>query len=635
LNLAGQPITTEDYRRLLARWIERETADCSLFRRVDSQEGAEIVGRNGSGNYAGLLLPYVWPGEDRVREYRLRRDAPDIEYDANGRPKERGKYLSPPGRGNLLYFPVGVDPLWLSDAAIDLVITEGEFKTVALFRAAWHGLGESADRPRFLPVGLSGVWNWKGTVGKATNAAGARVDVKGVIPDFGRVEWKSRRVIIVFDRDLESNDKVRWARDLLAKELRRRGARVHVFPWPEVQVKGIDDYLAAAGPDIVLDLIERAPEHGSGPGVHETNFVRPVALTVDDLLELKAPERQVLIETMVPRPGAVMLMGAHKSGKTVLAVQMAIAEASGHALMDSYRISEKGPVIVIEQDDPAGDISVRDYLKVSPVPVRGVPLYLFTRIKPRFGLDFCSWLESEISGRGARLVVLDSFCLSGCFSLSLLTAISCVRLQSTLNTWAFAETTVQAKDSYTALRPHRPPGIDIVKIENEEVALLDDLGKRNSCTLLILHHISKSSFGMDWSDQAAGTFSMGAAVEAQIHIARFKDLPGNAPERIVQGRCRHLEGFEAVIRFRKQTLDYELVLEGPGAPLFVEICQLRNAFGDRIFSPRDLYQELGISRASASRLIAKLSAAGVLDRTGYGEYRLAASVLQQWRGTSK
>jgi hypothetical protein len=277
VNLAGQPITPEDYDKLLARWIDRETADRSLFRRVDSRDGAAIVGRDGSGNYAGMLVPYVWPGEGHVREYRLRRDHPEVEYDANGKPKERGKYLSPPGRGNLLYVPVGVDPLWLSDDSIDLIVTEGEFKTVALFRAAWHGLGDTADRPRFLPVGLAGVWNWRGTIGKTTNSSGARVDVKGVIPDFGRVEWKQRRVTIIFDRDLESNEKVRWARDLLAKELRYRGSRVHIFRWPAVQEKGIDDYLAAAGPDVVLELIERAPAHGSRARTDEASSVRPEA----------------------------------------------------------------------------------------------------------------------------------------------------------------------------------------------------------------------------------------------------------------------------------------------------------------------------------------------------------------------
>ena len=77
------------------------------LRRVDSLTGGEIVGRK-SGNYAGILIPYFHPGSDRVREYRLRRDQPDLEYDSAGNLKTRQKYLSPPGRSNMLYVVPGV-----------------------------------------------------------------------------------------------------------------------------------------------------------------------------------------------------------------------------------------------------------------------------------------------------------------------------------------------------------------------------------------------------------------------------------------------------------------------------------------------------------------------------------------------
>jgi AAA domain-containing protein len=332
-----------------------------------------------------------------------------------------------------------------------------------------------------------------------------------------------------------------------------------------------------------------APAHVKGKAARE----RPVALTVEDLLKLQVPERKMLIETLIPTPGAVLLVGAHKSGKTVLSAQIAIAEASGHPLMDNYRVIDQGAVIVVEQDDPAGDVSMRDYLRASPIPVAGLPFHLFTRIKYRFGPDFYSWLESEIEGREARLVILDS---------------------------------------YTALRPHRRSGGDIVKVESDELTLIDALGKRHKCTIMVLHHVSKGSFGMDWSDQTAGSFSIGAAVEGQIHISRFKDLPASAPERLLQGRGRHLEDFQSVIRFRKPTLDYEIVLEGSGAPLFMEILEIKTNFQDRVFSQKDLYQELGMSRSSAFRLTVRLSSAGVLRRQGYGEYQLSAEVLCQLGG---
>jgi putative DNA primase/helicase len=259
INAAGGPLTSNDLVALESRWIDRDTAKRQLLRRVDAIDGSALVGRNGTGNYAGMVIPNVWPGQDRIREYRLRRDHPEFE---NGKPK--AKYVAPPGRGNLLYFPVGTDPAWLNDGQLSLVITEGEFKAIALARAACHG--HPPGQPRFLVVAISGVWNWKGTIGKTTDADGNRVDVKGAIPDLDRLVWDERRVVIVFDADLEHNESVQAARFMLTRELRSRAAQVSWFCWPADRpplAKGIDDLLAALGPEPVLQLIAAAQPSGS------------------------------------------------------------------------------------------------------------------------------------------------------------------------------------------------------------------------------------------------------------------------------------------------------------------------------------------------------------------------------------
>ncbi len=221
------------------------------------------MGRNGrGGDYSGLLIPYLLPGDDHVRDFRLRRDHPEMEGTKPG-----FKYVSPPGRGNMLFFPAGTDPAWLADASLPLLITEGEFKTMALMRAARYGLPDGS-RPRFLAVGLGGVWNWRGVTGKTTDADGHRIDVKGPIADLSRISWDDRRVLVVFDADLEENESVRIARFMLTKELRSRGAQVSWFNWPAdrpAAAKGIDDYLAAVGAEPVLQLIDAALERTADP----------------------------------------------------------------------------------------------------------------------------------------------------------------------------------------------------------------------------------------------------------------------------------------------------------------------------------------------------------------------------------
>jgi hypothetical protein len=252
-SLPGEGLTPADYATLEARWIDRELADRAGLRRVDSLTGGEIVGRK-SGNYAGIIIPYFKPGSEHVREYRLRRDHPDMEYDSTGDLKPRQKYLSPPGRSNMLYLVPGMPEEMLRDISLPLVITEGEFKTLALWRLANH---RAAGRPRFLPIGMSGVYNWRGTIGKTTGPNGGRLDVKGPIPDLEWIAWNGRRVVIAYDADAVTKEMVRMARSELALHLRSRGAIVGFLEWDPNRGKGIDDHLAMVGPEMVLEEIAR------------------------------------------------------------------------------------------------------------------------------------------------------------------------------------------------------------------------------------------------------------------------------------------------------------------------------------------------------------------------------------------
>ena len=244
-NLFGGPLSTADYDRLEQRWICRDYADSARLRRVTSIDGAEIVGRQGKpGDYAGIIIPYFNPLDGRLRDYRLRRDHPEIELDNHGSRKECQRYLAPPGKGNMLYVPVGADPELLQNAELPLVITEGEFKTIALWRAARHAGGESSDRPSYLPIGLSGVYNWRTRTPKTVDPEGHRVDAPGPIADLLWIVWSGRLVIILFDSDIKIKIDVQTARDRLTAELQGRGAEVAWFPWAKdipPEQKGVDD----------------------------------------------------------------------------------------------------------------------------------------------------------------------------------------------------------------------------------------------------------------------------------------------------------------------------------------------------------------------------------------------------------
>ncbi|HEX8173977.1 MAG TPA: DUF3854 domain-containing protein [Pyrinomonadaceae bacterium] len=254
-----QSLTDADVRLLATSFISPALALSAGIFRVDTYNGGLIVGRNGNADYSGLVFPYFLPDEPCPREYRLRRDNPDLEQKSDGTIKAKAKYLSPPGKGNLLYFVPMTSSEWLTDSTLPICITEGEKKTLALWELSWHGLPDAAPTPSFLPIGLSGVWNWRGTVGKADNEKGQRQDVKGVIPDLDLIKWKGRIVYILFDVNVKTDDSVQAARRELSKELTRRGAVVLFVELPELDsINGVDDLLALKGAGYVCALFDAA-----------------------------------------------------------------------------------------------------------------------------------------------------------------------------------------------------------------------------------------------------------------------------------------------------------------------------------------------------------------------------------------
>src|SRR5262249_55700375 len=108
------------------------------------------------------------------------------------------------------------------------------------------------------PIGLAGVWNWRGVIGKAPGPNGERRDVKGPIPDLDRIVSAGRQAIIAFDADAQVNQSVHVAKVHLARELRIRGAQVACITWDMALGKGIDDLLATVGPEKVLEIIDSA-----------------------------------------------------------------------------------------------------------------------------------------------------------------------------------------------------------------------------------------------------------------------------------------------------------------------------------------------------------------------------------------
>jgi hypothetical protein len=306
--------------------------------------------------------------------------------------------------------------------------------------------------------------------------------------------------------------------------------------------------------------------------------------TPGELYDLAIPKPELLIEDCIPRRGATLFTGVQKIGKTVLSTQFAIAVARGKPLFDNYRVLEKGPVMVIEQDDPNGAASIREILQAAGV-ARNEPIHFVEKdCQLVLGEEFILALEGRIKTEGLLLVVLDS---------------------------------------YTALRAPRHSGGDIVKADQAEITLLDELGKRANCALVLLHHDSNAGrLTRDWASRAAGTFGITMACESQIHIARYGELAIGAPERHLRILGRHFNTIEMTLRFNETQLAYDHILEGEAASVYPQILEIHTAFGSQEFTVQEYGQRVGISRMTAHRMALKLVRIGILQSTGWHTFHL-------------
>lgn len=260
-------LTQSDINRFAREGITRETLVKAGVWRVDSFEGAELVGQVTKKNApkmncAGIVFPYRYIGETEVREIALRLDNPPLELQSDGSAKEERKYLNPIGSKNKFYFTPTTPAERLSDLSVDVYFVEGIKKALAL-----QAFFDRRDEPA-LVIALSGIWNWRGTRGKEINGNGARVDVRGIISDFDLVAWeqrgkgdegdKGRQVNILYDAPPHKNDDVKKARKALAAKLRKLGASVRILEMPsmkETDCKGIDDLIGAKGDEFVAEWL--------------------------------------------------------------------------------------------------------------------------------------------------------------------------------------------------------------------------------------------------------------------------------------------------------------------------------------------------------------------------------------------
>ena len=211
-----------------------------------------------------LVFPYPSSNGAGKDFFRLKPDG--IILNGTGKPaKYLQKYSTEVGESRLYIHPKVKENLTVEKteyADLPIIITEGEKKTLKLTQDFF------LDEKKFLPIGLSGVWQFCYTK-QIRDKEGNVTKTKVLISDFDDIDINDHEIYICFDSNITFNKNVWEAADYLSGQLLVKGAsivkRIHI-PHEEsygTHGVGVDDYLISHTKKDFLDLVENAESQSS------------------------------------------------------------------------------------------------------------------------------------------------------------------------------------------------------------------------------------------------------------------------------------------------------------------------------------------------------------------------------------
>ena len=231
--LAESGLAAEDAAALGLRPVDSAQ---TLYAKFDARPAVVLTYRD--PRTGGPLSPRPkHPAFYRIRY--LGAEAPGFKALSDAKPR---RYAQEAESGVCAYFPLHPAVDWrltMADPARPLIMTEGELKAAC------------ACALKFPTIGLGGVYNWR-----------SAKDGISFLPELEAVEWVRRRVYLVFDSDLRTNQMVCAALAQIAGALAERGALPFIAALPEVgeegKKTGLDDFLVARGPEALEEVLEAA-----------------------------------------------------------------------------------------------------------------------------------------------------------------------------------------------------------------------------------------------------------------------------------------------------------------------------------------------------------------------------------------
>jgi hypothetical protein len=337
-------LNTADLERLRSFQIHDELIAKAGIKRVDDV-GARRAGFSFRGNLSGRVYPYM---DENGEEFnaRLRRDNPEIG--SAGKPEN--KYISRSKARRGLYWPPGAIEALKDLDAVGVIV---EAETSALAGMAWAK--RTGRNLAFVATG--GCYGW-------------RDKESGELADLAR--FHGRRVVLIFDSNVATNEKVQKAEFELAAHLsiHIKASSVSCCRLPQ-HLNGPDDFLASYSDKDFTRLMDSAFEP----------WLDRVGESYEAYESAKLPT--FVIHHFLQSEGATIISGLAGHFKTFIVLSMMLSLLSGNQLFGYFDVLDKAKrVIYLTPEITLGSFKkraemfgLRQYIKTRQLLVRTLSAY--------------------------------------------------------------------------------------------------------------------------------------------------------------------------------------------------------------------------------------------------------------------
>ncbi len=304
----------------------------------------------------------------------------------------------------------------------------------------------------------------------------------------------------------------------------------------------------------------------------------PVTFSAMDLYRESADELRPVVENLLV-DGLTLFAGRQKSGKSWLALQLAIAISGGRDL-EGVSICDRGPVLFGALEEPKARTGAR-LRKLAESGEWLMNCAFFYELLPLMG-GGADQLRSLIDETEARLVILDT-----------LTAV------------------VKASGKSSG---------DVFRSQYAEVDVLRKIAEEKRIAMLVLHHTRKG--GGESLEAIAGTGGISAAIDTAWILRRSAE--GESSMEVVG---REIEDRTFALRFERETpFGWRFIGDGREQALSAERRQVLEVLRDEGgLSPAKLAVELAKSRPAVRMLLKRMASDGYVFKRN-GSYFISPSL---------